>query len=223
MNTPVWMSLQRTLALLLLFCQCSASTSQDEETAVFAAGCFWSVELVFDRVEGVKETSVGYIGGSVQNPTYNDVTTGKSGQGFNPLDRFICAATISMRSAAAPPKGIHDPTTLNRQGGDRGTQYRSGIYVYSAEQLQVAQAQKAVAEVRLGQVVVTEIVEAPQYWPAEDYHQDYLWKGGQEKTKGSLKPIQCYGNRGPIKDLSKPGIEALLRSSPVGSATKDEL
>lgn len=108
-------------------------------------------------------------------------------------------------------------------GGDRGTQYRSGIYVYSAEQLQVAQAQKAVAEVRLGQVVVTEIVEAPQYWPAEDYHQDYLWKGGQEKTKGSLKPIQCYGNRGPIKDLSKPGIEALLRSSPVGSATKDEL
>lgn len=155
---------------------------------------------------------------SVFDPTYPS---------FSHPDTFCCAclscACIDVDLDRPSSYVAMDIVCLFVAGGDRGTQYRSGIYVYSAEQLQVAQAQKAVAEVRLGQVVVTEIVEAPQYWPAEDYHQDYLWKGGQEKTKGSLKPIQCYGNRGPIKDLSKPGIEALLRSSPVGSATKDEL
>jgi peptide methionine sulfoxide reductase msrA/msrB len=147
------------------------------ETAVLAGGCFWGMEEIIRNIEGVVDTEVGYTGGTVKHPTYEDLRSGRSGHAeairvvFNP-------EVLSYEELLNWFFRMHDPTTLNRQGNDRGSQYRSAIFYTSDEQRQTAErVKKQVDESgKWSRPVVTEIVEATEFWPAEDYHQDYLLK-----------------------------------------------
>ncbi|EOD11027.1 methionine sulfoxide reductase [Emiliania huxleyi CCMP1516] len=159
---------------------------------VVAAGCFWGVELAFARLPGVISTEVGYIGGSTPRPTYSAVSKGKSGHA-EAVRIIFDASTIGLTTLFGVFFDVHDPTTLNRQGNDVGTQYRSAIF-YSDERQRLA-AQTAIereAE-RLGTPLATTLERADTFWPAEDYHQAYLEKGGQSAAKGEQTPIRCYG------------------------------
>jgi peptide-methionine (S)-S-oxide reductase len=147
--------------------------------ATFGAGCFWGVELTFQKTKGVKATSVGYIGGTTKNPTYEDVCTGRSGHAEVVQIEFD-PSIVSYEALLDVLWGCHDPTTLNRQGPDRGTQYRSAIFYHSQDQEASAMASKEKADKsgRFGSAIVTEITPAPEYYIAEDYHQKYLEKRG---------------------------------------------
>lgn len=145
------------------------------ETAFFGGGCFWCVAAFFQRLKGVTSVVSGYQGGSLSNPSYRDVTSGRSGHAevvqvtFDPeIIRFKDLLSVFF--------AIHDPTTLNRQGADVGTQYRSVIYTTSPEQLQAANAKilGLTREQVFTDPIVTQVQEAPQFYPAEDYHQDYF-------------------------------------------------
>ena len=152
------------------------------EKATFAAGCFWGVEAAFRETEGVTSTSVGYIGGAVSNPTYENVCTGQTGHAEAVEVEFDPAAVSYDKLLEVFWNG-HDPTQLNRQGPDIGTQYRSAIYFHDAEQEAAARASKE-AEQASGRHrgdVVTEITAAPEYWLAEDYHQQYFEKSGRKR------------------------------------------
>lgn len=144
------------------------------ETAIFGAGCFWGVEAAFRRIEGVVETSVGYSGGHADAPTYDDVCGGRTGHAevvrvvFDP-------ARVGYEALLDHFWRMHDPTQVNRQGPDIGTQYRSVIFYGSAAQEAAAAAGKA-ALVAAGQPIATAIEPAAAYWPAEDYHQRYFEK-----------------------------------------------
>ncbi len=147
--------------------------------ATFGAGCFWGVELTFQKTKGVTSTSVGYSGGTTHNPTYEEVCTGRSGHAEVVQVEFD-PSIVSYEELLDVLWGCHDPTTLNRQGPDRGTQYRSAIYYHSPEQEASAMASKAKAD-KSGQFsspIVTEITSASEYYMAEDYHQKYLEKRG---------------------------------------------
>ena len=147
--------------------------------ATFGAGCFWGVELTFQKTKGVTSTSVGYSGGTTHNPTYEEVCTGRSGHAEVVQVEFD-PSIVSYEELLDVLWGCHDPTTLNRQGPDRGTQYRSAIYYHSPEQEASAMASKAKAD-KSGQFsspIVTEITSASEYYMAEDYHQKYLKKRG---------------------------------------------
>ncbi len=151
--------------------------------ATFAAGCFWGVEAAFRETEGVTSTSVGYIGGAVSNPTYENVCTGQTGHAEAVEVEFDPAAVSYDKLLEVFWNG-HDPTQLNRQGPDIGTQYRSAIYFHDAEQEAAARASKE-AEQASGRHrgdVVTEITAAPEYWLAEDYHQQYFEKSGRKRV-----------------------------------------
>eukprot|EP00735_Rhodelphis_limneticus_P008784 TRINITY_DN226_c0_g1::TRINITY_DN226_c0_g1_i1::g.1669::m.1669 TRINITY_DN226_c0_g1::TRINITY_DN226_c0_g1_i1::g.1669 ORF type:complete len:188 (+),score=40.72,sp/Q7XUP7/MSR21_ORYSJ/61.35/3e-71,PMSR/PF01625.16/4.1e-64 TRINITY_DN226_c0_g1_i1:70-564(+) len=162
------------------------------ESAVFAAGCFWSVELRFQRVPGVLSTAVGYTGGHHLNPTYKEVCSGTTGHAeavkltFDPKE-------VSYQELLNIFFEKHNPTQLNRQGNDVGTQYRSAIYYFNDAQKTAAIEAKAAAQQKYTTPVVTEIVPAVQFYPAEDYHQRYLEKGGQCSSKGCADAIRCYG------------------------------
>ena len=147
--------------------------------ATFGAGCFWGVELTFQKTKGVKSTSVGYSGGTTHNPTYEEVCTGRSGHAEVVQVEFD-PSIVSYEELLDVLWGCHDPTTLNRQGPDRGTQYRSAIYYHSPEQEASAMASKAKADKsgRFSSPIVTEITSASEYYMAEDYHQKYLEKRG---------------------------------------------
>lgn len=150
------------------------------ETATFAAGCFWGVEAAFRRLDGVVETCVGYAGGATQNPTYKDVCGGRTGHAevvrvtFDP-------AKIAYERLLEVFWAAHDPTQLNRQGPDIGSQYRSAILTHTAEQARAAQASKDRLDAlgTFGRPIVTEIVPAGPFYMAEDYHQRYLEKRGR--------------------------------------------
>lgn len=149
------------------------------EKATFAAGCFWGVEAAFRQVAGVTATSVGYMGGTTHNPTYKDVCTNRTGHAEVVQVEFD-PARVSYERLIEVFWASHDPTQLNRQGPDVGTQYRSAIFYHSPEQEAAARASKA-AEDRSGRCrrpIVTEIIPAGAYWIAEDYHQRYLEKRG---------------------------------------------
>jgi peptide-methionine (S)-S-oxide reductase len=149
------------------------------QLATFGAGCFWGVEVAFRNVPGVKDAQVGYLGGTLANPTYRDVCTGRTGHAevvqveYDPTqvtyDRLLDVFWEN-----------HDPTTVNRQGPDVGTQYRSAIFYHSPEQKRAAEESKLRLEAsgRLRRAVVTEITAASTFYPAEDYHQRYLEKRG---------------------------------------------
>jgi peptide methionine sulfoxide reductase msrA/msrB len=153
----------------------AAKDGAERETALFSGGCFWGVEEIVRQIPGVIETSVGYTGGGLANPVYGDVSTGATGHAeavevvFDPK-RLEYAALLRYFFR------LHDPTTPNRQGNDVGTQYRSAIFYTSEAQRQTAERAKAEAAKHWDNPIVTEIVAAGPFYPAEDYHQDYLQK-----------------------------------------------
>jgi peptide-methionine (S)-S-oxide reductase len=149
------------------------------EIATFGAGCFWGVEESFRQIPGVVDTKVGYLGGSKQNPTYEDVCTDETGHA-EVVQVTYDPAQVSYDKLLDVFWGAHDPTTLNRQGPDMGTQYRSAIFFHSPEQQQIALAskEKAQASGRFRRPIVTEITPASTFYVAEDYHQQYLAKRG---------------------------------------------
>ena len=147
--------------------------------AVFGAGCFWGVEVAFGKVKGVTTTSVGYTGGNTDNPTYEQVCTGNTGHAEVVWVEFDPSA-VSYEELLDVFWGCHDPTTLNRQGPDRGTQYRSAIYIQDSEQEAAATQSKEKNAGRFPSPIVTEITAASKYYIAEDYHQKYLQKRGLE-------------------------------------------
>ena len=149
------------------------------ELALFGMGCFWGAERVFWQAPGVISTSVGYAGGYTPNPTYDEVCSARTGH--NEVVRVVFDPAVTSYDALLKLfwEG-HDPTQGMRQGNDVGTQYRSGIYTYSDAQRQAAEASRDAYERRLADsgfgAVTTEIVEAPEFYYAEDYHQQYLAK-----------------------------------------------
>ena len=147
------------------------------EKATFAAGCFWGVEAAFRKVEGVTSTQVGYAGGSLEDPTYKDVCTGETGHA-EAVQVEYDPSEVSYDGILAVFWEIHDPTTLNRQGPDVGTQYRSAIFFHDAEQKAAARASKENLQKSGGfsRQIVTEIAPASTFHRAEDYHQQYLDK-----------------------------------------------
>jgi len=149
------------------------------ELATFGAGCFWGVEVAFRQVRGVKEALVGYLGGTLANPTYKDVCTGRTGHAEVVQVEYDPAEVTYDRLLDVFWEN-HDPTTLNRQGPDVGTQYRSAIFYHSPEQKAAAEASKSRLEAsgKLRRPIVTEITAASTFYPAEDYHQRYLEKRG---------------------------------------------
>lgn len=150
--------------------------------ATFAAGCFWHVEEVFRTVNGVLKTTVGYTGGETINPSYKEVCNGTTGHAeavqleFNP-------EIISYQKLLDVFWDVHDPSTLNRQGHDIGTQYRSAIFYHTEEQKQQALESKTQQQKKYVKPIVTEIIAASTFYPAEEYHQNYLMKRGA-KTCG---------------------------------------
>jgi len=149
------------------------------ETAIFALGCFWGAERVFWRLPGVYSTAVGYAGGYTANPSYEEVCSGATGHTEVVLVAFD-PKQVSYDTLLKTFWESHDPTQGMRQGNDVGTQYRSGIYTFSAEQKQKAEASRAVFQKELGKsgmgAITTEILDAPPFYYAEDYHQQYLAK-----------------------------------------------
>ncbi len=147
------------------------------EKAIFAAGCFWGVEAAFRRVDGVVSTTVGYTGGSFDNPTYEDVCTGRTGHA-EAVEIELDPARVTYEQLLDLLWEVHDPTTPNRQGRDFGTQYRSAIFFHGPEQEAAARASKERASDRFREPIVTEIAPAQTFYKAEDYHQQYLEKRG---------------------------------------------
>jgi peptide-methionine (S)-S-oxide reductase len=149
------------------------------EKATFGAGCFWGVEAAFRELPGVVEATSGYLGGTLENPTYQDVCSGSTGHA-EVVQVNYDPAKVSYEQLLDLFWKIHDPTTLNRQGPDVGTQYRSAIFFHSPEQRMSAERskQKLQASGSFSRPVVTEITPASTFYPAEDYHQQYLAKRG---------------------------------------------
>ena len=144
------------------------------ETATIATGCFWCTEAIFKRLKGVISVIPGYAASEVPNPTYQQVCSGKTGAA-EAIQLTYDPSVISFETLLEIFWHLHDPTTLNRQGNDVGTQYRSGIYYHNDEQKRIALASKEALE-KSGAYknpVVTEIVPFTNFYPAEDYHQDY--------------------------------------------------
>jgi peptide-methionine (S)-S-oxide reductase len=147
------------------------------EKATFGAGCFWGVEESFRQLKGVKSTAVGYEGGLLERPTYEDVCTGRTNHA-EVVEVTYDPAHIGYDTLLDVFWKGHNPTTLNRQGPDVGTQYRSAIFFHSPEQEKTARTSKEKAQKLFPREIVTEIVAAKTFWKAEDYHQQYLAKRG---------------------------------------------
>lgn len=149
------------------------------EKATFAAGCFWGVEAAFRQIKGVASTTVGYTGGHLPNASYEDVCSGRTGHAEAVLVEYD-PAVVSYEQLLDVFWQEHDPTTLNRQGPDIGSQYRSAIFYHSPQQQAAAEASKAKLDAsrRYSRPIVTEIVAAGPFCRAEEYHQQYLEKRG---------------------------------------------
>ena len=145
------------------------------ETATLAGGCFWCTESVFDELRGVERVVSGYSGGHTESPTYQEVCTGTTGHA-EVIDVTFDPSEIDFADILRVFFTVHDPTTLNRQGGDIGTQYRSTIFYHSEAQKQAAEA--VIREIDAAAIypnpIVTEVVPFEKFWPAEDYHQEYF-------------------------------------------------
>jgi len=165
------------------------------EVATFAGGCFWGTELYFQRMPGVIATCVGYTQGGVDEPTYEQVCSGTTGHTEATqliYDPAVCSydqLCATLFKSIAP-----DATALNRKGNDRGTQYRHGIYTHTPAQAEAA-ARVFESEQRMygDKPIVTELKPAMLFWPAENYHQRYLEKGGQSAAKNEKESVRCYG------------------------------
>ena len=157
--------------------------SKKMETATFAAGCFWCVEAIFENLAGVEKVTSGYSGGKVKNPAYREVVTGRTGHA-EAIRITYDPEIIGYYELLEVFWSTHDPTTLNRQGADVGTQYRSAIYYHDENQKQLAEKYKKALDESgaFSNPIVTEIVPMTEFYPAEDYHQDYY----------ALNPSQPY-------------------------------
>ncbi len=149
------------------------------EKATFGAGCFWGIEAAIRKIEGVASTTVGYAGGSFKDPTYKDVCSGKTGHA-EVVQVEYDPSKVSYEELLRVFWNIHDPTTLNRQGPDIGTQYRSAVFFHNPEQEAAATVskQKLQSSGRYQRSIVTEITPALEFYRAEDYHQQYFEKCG---------------------------------------------
>jgi peptide-methionine (S)-S-oxide reductase len=148
-----------------------------EEKATFGAGCFWGVEAAFRRLDGVTGTRVGYAGGHTESPSYKEVCSDRSGHA-EVVEVTYDPERVPYERLLAVFWAEHDPTQLNRQGPDVGSQYRSVVFVHDDEQRRAAEASRDAVQARLSKPVVTQIEDAPPFWEAEDYHQRYLEKRG---------------------------------------------
>ncbi|WP_426493560.1 peptide-methionine (S)-S-oxide reductase MsrA [Hymenobacter sp. 102] len=151
------------------------------EQATFGAGCFWCVEAVFQDLKGVEKVVSGYMGGRIANPTYKEVCSGLTGHAEVAQITYD-PSVISFEELLEVFWKTHDPTTLNRQGADTGTQYRSGVFYHNEEQRRLAEGykQKLNAAHAFPNPIVTEITAATTFYPAEDYHQNYYNQNGQQ-------------------------------------------
>ena len=144
--------------------------------AIFAAGCFWCIQEIYDAMDGVTKTTVGYIGGNTQSPTYEDVCTGDTNHA-EAIEIEYDETIIKFETLLNTFWEIHDPTTLNRQGPDVGTQYRSAIFYTNEEQrIKSEESKKNLNINKFNGKIVTEIIEATAFYPAEEYHQHYNLK-----------------------------------------------
>jgi peptide-methionine (S)-S-oxide reductase len=180
----------------------NASAAPAEQTAVFAGGCFWGVDAVFKHVKGVMNVESGYAGGNVATAHYEMVSAGNTGHAESVRVRFDPAIVSFQQLLQVFFAVAHDPTQLNRQGPDEGSQYRSAIFYTSAEQQKIAQSyiQKLAVAHAFSAPIVTQLVPLQQFYPAEDYHQNYL----------VLHPYQPY-----IVFNDKPKLEKLRKQFPV--------
>ncbi|MBI3036153.1 peptide-methionine (S)-S-oxide reductase MsrA [Candidatus Woesearchaeota archaeon] len=150
------------------------------EKATFAAGCFWGVEAAFRQIKGVKSTQVGYMGGSMKNPTYEDVCTDRTGHA-EAVEVTFDPKKVSYEKLLDVFWNNHDPTQMNRQGPDTGTQYRSVIFYRNSKQKTAAEKSKLQLQKSLkykNRKIATEIIQATDFYRAEEYHQQYLEKKG---------------------------------------------
>jgi peptide-methionine (S)-S-oxide reductase len=150
-----------------------------QEKATFGAGCFWGVEVAFRQVPGVTDAIAGYLGGTLRNPTYEDVCTGRTGHA-EVVEVTYDPSRVTYDELLNVFWSSHDPTTLNRQGPDRGTQYRSAVFYHDERQKEAAEASKERVGTsgRFPRPIVTEITPASTFYRAEEYHQRYLEKKG---------------------------------------------
>jgi len=152
------------------------------EVATFGAGCFWGVEASYQNVKGVISTSVGHMGGNLKNPTYEDVCTDKTGH-VEVVQIVFDPSKISYEELLEIFWNIHDPTQLNQQGPDIGTQYRSVIFYHNENQKKTAENSKKKQQSKKYRTIVTEITKASEFYKAEEYHQSYLKKQGKISCK----------------------------------------
>ena len=163
----------RILALLFLTASLRGEPApMKTQTATLGGGCFWCVEAVYERMPGILAVTSGYAGGQTENPTYDDIGTGRTGHAEVVQIEFD-PEKISYEKIVDLFWDAHDPTTLNRQGADIGTQYRSIILTENAEQERLAKESLARAQSRFSSPIVTEVVPLEKFYPAEDYHQDF--------------------------------------------------
>ena len=160
--------------------------------ATFAGGCFWGLELAYQRLPGVIGTCVGYTKGQVEKPTYKEVCTGRSGHTEAVMVNYD-PKEISYQELLEVLFSRIDPTLLNQVGNDRGTQYRTGVYTHDCAQLKTTQQFFEGKKGSYRGPIVVECEDAAVFWPAEEYHQQYLEKGGQDARKGATQTIRCYG------------------------------
>jgi peptide-methionine (S)-S-oxide reductase len=152
------------------------------EKATFAAGCFWGVEVDYRNIEGVTDVQVGYTGGSTEEPSYKQVCSGTTGHA-EAVEVTFDSSEVSYGELVDAFWGLHDPTQVNRQGWDVGSQYRSAIFTHTPEQAQVAEESRSRAQERFSRPIATQIVPASTFWPAEEYHQQYLVKNGRASCR----------------------------------------
>ncbi len=161
------------LAATLLVALAGWSMEKRLEKATLGGGCFWCLEAVYENVKGVKDVVSGYAGGHMDHPDYRSVCSGTTGHA-EVVQITYDPSVVSFKELLDIFWTIHDPTTLNRQGADVGTQYRSVIFHHDEEQRTIAEASKKEAQKRFGDPIVTEIAPLTKFWPAEEYHQDYF-------------------------------------------------
>lgn len=184
--------MKRILMLMALAASISAFTAENEEAgdqsaepkedvkmekAIFAGGCFWGVEALFQELDGVVDTTVGYTGGFTKDPTYKDICSHKTGHA-EAVEVVYNPEKVTYEALCRYFWRLHDPTTKNRQGPDIGDQYRSAIFYLTPEQKAAAEKVKPEAQKRWENPIVTQITKAIKFYPAEDYHQDYFKKHG---------------------------------------------
>ena len=189
-------------------------------TAIFAAGCFWGVEAAFRAIPGVTATTVGYMGGTAEDPSYKQVCTGRTGHAeavqvdYDP-EKVTYAQLLGVFWAS------HDPTTLNRQGWDLGTQYRSAVFFVDAAQQTAATASRQAQQGQKRKPIVTEITPASAFYPAEKYHQQYLEKRGQASCHIGLRTDEPAETGGVgTESKSNSGGSLWQRLLKTGSSTK---